>query len=107
MSWRLCWIRMKKAGYEFEILFPGCRGQCAGETLQGNHAEAILWQWGEEWMTESGWKEKRCSFLKERADYIIDTSHLLTRELKQEIERIFVAESGFLQYDDFCAVLWV
>ena len=34
-------------------------------------------------------------FLKKRADYIIDTSHLLTRELKQEIERIFVANQDF------------
>ena len=34
-------------------------------------------------------------FLKERADYIIDTSHLLTRELKKEINRIFVDNGKF------------
>lgn len=28
--------------------------------------------------------------MKDRADYIIDTSHLLTRELKEELEKIFV-----------------
>ena len=33
--------------------------------------------------------------LKERADYIIDTSHLLTRELKLELERIFVNREEF------------
>ena len=33
------------------------------------------------------------SFLKEHADYILDTSHMLTRELKQELEKIFV-ENG-------------
>ena len=33
--------------------------------------------------------------LKERADYIIDTSNLLTRELKQEIDRIFVDNQDF------------
>ena len=33
--------------------------------------------------------------LKERADYIIDTSHLLTRELKLELERIFVNREDF------------
>ena len=58
-------------------------------------------------MTESVWKEKKCSSCKERADYIIDTSHLLTRELKQEIDRIFVDKSGILEYDDFCAILWI
>ncbi len=33
--------------------------------------------------------------LRERADYIIDSSQLLTRELKQELERIFVREEEF------------
>ena len=35
-------------------------------------------------------ERKQMSFLKERADYILDTSHMLTRELKQELEKIFV-----------------
>ena len=34
-------------------------------------------------------EREKMRFLKERADYIIDTSNLLTRELKQEIDRIF------------------
>lgn len=34
-------------------------------------------------------------FLKQRADYIIDTSHLLTRELKEELQKIFVEEDNF------------
>lgn len=29
-------------------------------------------------------------FLKDEADYVIDTTHLLTRELKEELEKIFV-----------------
>lgn len=33
--------------------------------------------------------------LKEKADYIMDTSHLLTRELKAELERIFVSNQDF------------
>ncbi|MGN0351861.1 MAG: RNase adapter RapZ [Roseburia sp.] len=35
-------------------------------------------------------ERERLAFLKERADYIIDTSQLLTRELKAELEKIFV-----------------
>lgn len=35
------------------------------------------------------------AFLKKQADYIIDTSHLLTRELKEELQRIFVSEENF------------
>lgn len=34
-------------------------------------------------------------FLKEQADFIIDTSHLLTRELKMELQRIFVKKEDF------------
>ena len=34
-------------------------------------------------------ERERLAFLKERASYIIDTSQLLTRELKAEIEKIF------------------
>ena len=38
-------------------------------------------------------ERKQMSFLKEHADYILDTSHMLTRELKQELEKIFVESS--------------
>ena len=39
-------------------------------------------------------REKIC-FLRERADYIIDTSTLLTRELKVELERIFIHDEEY------------
>lgn len=42
------------------------------------------------------WLErKRLDFLKKQADYIIDTSELLTRELKHELEKIFVLDEKF------------
>ena len=37
----------------------------------------------------------KLDFLKKQADYIIDTSSLLTRELKQELEKIFVLDEKF------------
>ncbi len=40
-------------------------------------------------------EREEIAFLKERADYIIDTSTLLTRELKQELEKIFVSDEKF------------
>lgn len=40
-------------------------------------------------------ERKRLAFLKERADYIIDTSQLLTRELKAELEKIFVQKQDY------------
>lgn len=43
-------------------------------------------------------ERKRLSFLKNQADYIIDTSQLLVRELKEQIERIFVENQAFRNF---------
>ena len=40
-------------------------------------------------------ERERLAFLKKQADYIIDTSSLLTRELKQELDKIFVQNKDF------------
>ncbi len=46
---------------------------------------------------EDGIKNERSQleFLKKKADYLIDTSNLLTRELKKEIEKIFVQDKKY------------
>lgn len=40
-------------------------------------------------------ERKRLDFLKQRADYIIDTSRLLTRELRAELDKIFVKQQDY------------
>ena len=40
-------------------------------------------------------EREKIAFLKKDADYIIDTGNLLTRELKYELERIFVNDEEF------------
>ena len=40
-------------------------------------------------------ERSKLEYLKQKADYIIDTSRLLTRELKTELERIFVRDEEF------------
>lgn len=40
-------------------------------------------------------ERERLAFLKKHADYIIDTSKLLVRELKQELDKIFVQNRAF------------
>ena len=40
-------------------------------------------------------ERRRTSFLKKKANYIIDTTHLLIRDLKMEIDKIFVNNSEF------------
>lgn len=46
---------------------------------------------------EQGIKEerKRLEFLRARADYLIDTSHMLTRELRAELSKIFVENKEY------------
>ena len=40
-------------------------------------------------------ERRKIGFLRERADFIIDTSTLLTRELKTELERIFIHDEEY------------
>lgn len=40
-------------------------------------------------------ERERLTFLKDGADYIIDTSQLLTKELRRELEKIFVENQDF------------
>ena len=40
-------------------------------------------------------ERKQVKFLKEMADYIIDTSMLLTRELRKELEKIFLQDARY------------
>lgn len=41
-------------------------------------------------------RERRSlKFLKDRADYLIDTSHMLTRELRQELNKIYVQNADY------------
>jgi len=40
-------------------------------------------------------ERKMLTFLKERADYVLDTSHMLVRDLKVELEKIFVQNEDY------------
>ncbi|MCI8326738.1 MAG: RNase adapter RapZ [Lachnospiraceae bacterium] len=42
-----------------------------------------------------GLERKKLEFIKRQADYIIDTSRLLSRELKVELEKIFIEEQEY------------
>lgn len=43
-------------------------------------------------------ERKKLEFLKRQADYIIDTSHLLIRELKAEVDKIICKETGYSNF---------
>ncbi|MDO4276550.1 MAG: RNase adapter RapZ [Eubacteriales bacterium] len=86
--------RMKKAGYEFEILFLDADDRVLVKRYKETRRSHPLAMTGR---VDEGIRLERekMKFLKDRADYIIDTTHLLTRELKQELDKIFVDNSEF------------
>ena len=44
-------------------------------------------------------------FLKKKADYLVDTSHMLTRELKAELNKIFVQNKEYKTFTLRCCHL--
>ena len=80
---------MKDNGVEYEILFLDAEDSVLVKRYKETRRNHPL-AGGER--VDKGIEEerKRLAFLKERADYIIDTSQLLTRELKAELDKIFI-----------------
>ncbi|MBQ8245858.1 MAG: RNase adapter RapZ [Lachnospiraceae bacterium] len=85
---------LKKTGFQYEILFM----EASDTTLQKRYKEsrrmhplAIGGRVADGIERERKILEK----MKADADYVIDTSHLLTRELKEELDRIFVSNKDY------------
>lgn len=86
--------QMKEQGYEFEILFLDAEDKVLVKRYKESRRSHPLSMYGR---VDEGIRQERekMHFLKERADYIIDTTHLLARELKKEVNRIFVDNGKF------------
>ncbi|HIZ21786.1 MAG TPA: RNase adapter RapZ [Candidatus Blautia faecigallinarum] len=86
--------RMKSLGYDFKILFLDAKDSVLVKRYKETRRSHPLSPNGR---IDEGIRleRKRMNFLKERADYIIDTTHLLTRELKEEINKIFIENTDF------------
>ena len=82
------------AGVNYEILFLDASDEVLVKRYKETRRTHPLAQNGR---VADGIREerRRLEFLKKQADYIIDTSSLLTRELKQELDKIFVQNKNF------------
>ncbi len=82
---------LKESGHQFEILFFEASTQVLVKRYKETRRLHPLAKGGR---IDSGIEAERelLMELKKNADYIIDTSTLLIRELKQEMERIFQSE---------------
>ena len=95
---------MTVQGIQYEILFL----DAADDVLVKRYKETRrIHPLAESGRIEQGivLERERLVFLKKQADYIIDTSKLLVRELKQELDKIFVQNLEFKNL--IITVLWV
>lgn len=85
---------LKKNGYKYEILFMDASHQVLLKRYKESRRCHPLSQEGR---VEDGICKEReiLKAIKENADYVIDTSNLLIRELKEEIKRIFVMNKEY------------
>lgn len=82
---------LDQKGYHYEILFLDADDEWLIRRYKQTRRTHPLARNGR---VESGIAEerKRMAFLKERADYLLDTSGMLTRELKNELDSLFLDE---------------
>ena len=85
-------LELKKEGYPYEILFLECETPVLVKRFKETRRTHPLSGTDR---VDKGIEEerRRLAFLKSKADCILDTSHLLIRELKNQIDHIFV-ENG-------------
>ena len=86
--------RLKAEGHTFEILFLDADDKVLVKRYKESRRSHPLAMTGR---VDDGIRleRKKTEFLRNRADYIIDTTHLLTRELKKELNNIFVDNGKF------------
>lgn len=86
--------RLKEKGYDIEILFLEADAKVLIKRYKETRRVHPLAADGR---VEDGIaKERRIlEKLKKKADYVIDTTHLLTRELKEELDRIFIKDKEY------------
>ena len=86
--------QLKEKGYQFEILFM----EASEATLIRRYKESRrVHPLAPEGRVADGVRKERkiLEEIQKSADYVIDTSNLLTRELKEELDRIFVKNEDY------------
>ena len=88
--------RMRQNGFIFEVLFMDASDSTLVKRYKESRRVHPLCT-PEDSRVEHGISKEReiLTEMKKKADYIIDTSKLLTRELKEEIDRIFVKNGAY------------
>lgn len=85
---------IKDSGYKYEILFLEAWDRTLVKRYKETRRSHPLSRGGR---IDDGIKRERkiLELLKKNADYIVDTSQMLTRELRQELEKIFIQQQDY------------
>lgn len=85
---------LKDKDQEYEILFLDCNNDTLVKRFKETRRSHPM---GDQDSVYNEIEEERekLAFLKEQADYIIDTSNLLIRDLRKEIENIFIKDKEY------------
>ena len=86
--------KLRDDGYAFEILFMDASDNVLIKRYKETRRMHPL---SPEGRIEDGVSKERkiLESIKKKSDYVIDTSNLLTRELREELGRIFVGNEGY------------
>ncbi|MED9903391.1 MAG: RNase adapter RapZ [Lachnospiraceae bacterium] len=86
--------KQKEKGYDFEILFMDASDAALVKRYKETRRVHPLAMEGR---VEDGIRQERKMLdgIRNKADYVIDTSNLLTRELKAELDRIFIKNEEY------------
>lgn len=89
--------QMQEKRQPYEILYLDCSDEVLVKRYKETRRSHPLAGTGR---VEYGIAQERekTAFLKQQADYILDTSRLLVRELKTQIDKIFVENEGFRNF---------
>ena len=88
---------IKGLGIQYEILFLDCEDPVLIKRYKETRRQHPLAVGGR---LEDGIKNerKKMKFLKQKADYIVDTSQMLVRDLKAEMDKIFVKNEPYQNF---------
>lgn len=92
-----CLQQLKESQYDYEILFLDSNDDVLIKRYKETRRNHPLARNGR---IEGGIKmeRSRIAFLRKEADYIIDTTSLLTRELKAELDKIFIENAEYSNF---------
>lgn len=85
----------KSNSSKFEILFLDCDDEVILKRYKESRRSHPLSSSGERLISGIHKERELLSNIKKKADYIVDTSNLLTRELRTQLSEIFLENKGF------------